>query len=124
MTFRRQTTGRPSFRPKMNNGRYQKKRNPKQEMYGENWEELSAYVRKRDDYTCKVRKLGVNWRCNVQLKPPFHWLLHVHHIIPLPKGPNHPKNLITLCRECHGRIHGKYLGSISEKQKRAGRNMR
>lgn len=33
--------------------------------------------------------------------------LHVHHIVPLGcGGTNSFRNLITLCEECHGKIHG------------------
>lgn len=122
---RLKTTGRPSFRPKINNGRFQKKKFkpvPK-ELYGDNWEELSDYVRKRDNYTCQGQKLGLK-RCGSYLPPPFSWLLHCHHIVPLPKGSNHPSNLISLCRECHGLIHNKSLGTITDKQKRAARKFR
>lgn len=119
---RLKTTGRPGFRPKINNGKFTKKKFkpvPK-ELYGSNWVELSEYVRRRDNYTCQGRKLGIN-NCSVRLPPPFSHLLHAHHIIPLPRGPNHPKNLITLCVSCHGKLHGKNLGTVTNKQKMAAR---
>jgi len=114
---------RPNFRPKMTTGRAfakskpKRNQNPRKEDYGEDWEKLSEYVRRRDNYTCRMGDL-TNHRCNNRFPPPFHNLLHAHHIIPLPKGPNHPKNLITLCKDCHGKIHGKNLGKITDKQKK------
>lgn len=118
--------GRPNFRPKMVTGRgfaksKPSKRNPAPEMYGEDWEKLSLYIRQRDNWTCQIHKIVPAKRCGAYLPPPFSRLLHVHHIIPLPKGSNHPKNLISLCNECHGFVHGKYLGKITDKQKRAAR---
>lgn len=115
---------RPNFRPKINTGRknpftVNKQRHPDKGWYGENWDELSTYVKQRDNYTCQVQKIRPDIRCGVRLPPPFSKLLHAHHIIPLPKGANHPSNLITLCNECHGKVHGKYLGKISDKQRRA-----
>ena len=119
---------RPNFRPKMITGRgfakaKPKRKNPIPAEYGDNWEELSYYVRKRDNWQCQIHKIS-NKRCSGYYPPPFHGLLQAHHIIPLPKGPNHPKNLISLCRECHGELHGKNLGKISQKQKGVSRRLR
>lgn len=116
--------GRPSFRPHINNGsrvrlKPAKDYNARRDWYGDNWEQISASIRKRDDYRCQGNKLDIRLRCNARFPPPFHGVLHVHHIIELPRGTNHPTNLITLCRVCHGKIHGKNLGTISEKQRRA-----
>mgnify|MGYP002072821447 CR=1 FL=1 len=115
---------RPNFRPKFKKGRQltksSSKKLPTKAMYGENWEELSQYVKKRDNYTCQAEKLGLS-KCRVRFAPPFSNLLHAHHIIPLPKGPNHPKNIITLCVSCHSKIHNRYLGSYTDKQKKAAK---
>lgn len=49
--------------------------------------------------------------------------LQLHHIIPLSNGgPNIPSNILTLCGECHGKVHdnkGLQLAreKISEKKK-------
>ena len=114
---------RPNYRPKINKGGNpfftKKKSNPNKELYGENWQELSDYVRRRDNYTCQIAKIKYDQRCGIRLPPPFHNLLHAHHIIPLPQGINHPSNLITLCVDCHGKLHGKRLGKITDKQRRA-----
>lgn len=121
---RLKTTGRPSFRPKINNGRFPKKKfkDVDKALYGEDWKTTSDHVRKRDNYTCQGRKFG--FPCGVRLPPPFSRLLHCHHIVPLPKGSNHPSNLISLCAVCHGKVHNKYLGSISDKQKKAASRVR
>jgi 5-methylcytosine-specific restriction endonuclease McrA len=31
--------------------------------------------------------------------------LEIHHITPRPYGSDHPKNLMTLCKECHKGVH-------------------
>jgi 5-methylcytosine-specific restriction endonuclease McrA len=115
---------RPNYRPRIKKGGNPftvNKKQPPKELYGDNWEALSAYVRQRDNYTCQMHVLRPDIRCGIRLPPPFSNLLHAHHIVPLPKGSNHPTNLISLCRDCHSKIHGgKNLGkAITEKQKRA-----
>lgn len=36
--------------------------------------------------------------------------LHVHHIHPKSKGgENNPLNLVTLCRKCHSKAHGREI---------------
>lgn len=118
---RKRTVNRPNFRPKFVKGRQlatkSKRVTVTNELYGEDWDKRSAYVKRRDNYTCQISKIA-NKTCKGYYPPPFTKLLHVHHIVPLPKGSNHPNNLITLCRECHGWIHNKYLGQITDKQKR------
>lgn len=117
--------GRPSFRPKMKIGRSlaksSKPKYPKKDWYGDDWETLSSYVKQRDNYSCRANQLGLP-PCNVRYPPPFSNLLHAHHIIQLPKGPNHPKNLITLCSNCHSAIHGRQIGKApTRKQIRAAK---
>ena len=113
---------RPNFRPKISTGRHtvtkSKYKPPNKELYGEDWEQISDYVRRRDNYTCQIGKISGKRRCSVYAPPPFHHLLHAHHVIPLPKGTNHPSNLVTLCQDCHGFIHNKNLGKITDKQKK------
>lgn len=58
----------------------------------EQWDVLRKTTLKRDKYICQG--------CGQQ-KP-----LDVHHIIPISKkGKNHLSNLISICPECHARIH-------------------
>lgn len=92
--------------------------------YGDDWPQISAYIKKRDDYRCRAHKLGLA-KCRHRFPPPYQHLLHVHHIIErLRGGSNHPSNLITLCKECHGKTHGRKLGKdITDKQKRAAGRM-
>lgn len=52
------------------------------------------YVLARDNYTCKICK-GKS-KCNN---------LHVHHIISRITGSNSPDNLVTLCKDCHAKLH-------------------
>lgn len=65
--------------------------------YPEDWQQKRAAVFKRDQYTCQG--CGVS---DVEADE-----LHCHHIVPLGAGgTNVRSNLITLCDECHGRVHG------------------
>lgn len=63
--------------------------------YGENWTELAAACKKRDNYTCR--------NCGYQKREGFkNRKLHADHIIPLSKnGKNKLSNLQTLCDRCH-----------------------
>ena len=91
--------------------------------YGDDWEVISAYVRKRDGYRCQIHKLVPSRRCNGYYPPPFQHLLHAHHLIPRAKGgPDHPRNLLTICTDCHSFLHNRQIGRpITDKQKRAAR---
>ncbi|WP_281195149.1 HNH endonuclease [Halorubrum sp. F4] len=57
-------------------------------------------VIERDEHTCQ--------RCGIDVSergtdgPNF----EIHHLIPFAAGgPNHPKNLVTLCLDCHSKAH-------------------
>ena len=59
----------------------------------EEWEELRQIILKEDKYLCRI--------CRTESKEK-----HVHHIVPLSKyGSNHQTNLITLCYDCHNKVH-------------------
>lgn len=62
---------------------------------GEMYDSFNArqYVLKRDNYTCQC--------CNKHKEIK----LHVHHIETRKIGSNSPNNLITLCKECHEKVH-------------------
>lgn len=62
----------------------------KGEMYGEY--NVRQYVLKRDNYTCRI--------CGCK-EAKF----HVHHIETRKAGGNAPDNLITLCENCHEKLH-------------------
>lgn len=109
------TVGRPNFRKVL-----KRQRQPDASMYGVDWDLVSEFVRRRDGYRCMIYKIA-NWKCDGVYPPPFSNLLHAHHVVPLPRGSNHPNNLISLCKTCHGRLHGKNLGTISDKQKNAAK---
>lgn len=52
-------------------------------------------VLERDEHTC----------ANV---PCPNEATHVHHIVPVSRGgSNHPDNLISLCKECHRKVHSR-----------------
>lgn len=57
------------------------------------WEDLRKIIIKRDGNTCMVCGDNKN--------------LSVHHKVPISEGGNNDrKNLITVCRMCHAKIHG------------------
>jgi len=59
------------------------------------WQQMREAVLERDDYTCQ------GCGSDVQHNAP------IHHIVPLGcGGTNTYRNLITLCEQCHGKIHG------------------
>jgi len=60
--------------------------------YGPNWSYISQDIRARDGFKCRHCGSTEN--------------LHVHHIVPRGQGGrNHPDNLITLCFNCHCKVH-------------------
>jgi len=62
--------------------------------YPDDWQQKRGAVLSRDDHTCQG--------CGSATDE-----LHIHHICPLGAGgSNALSNLITLCDECHGRVHG------------------
>lgn len=65
--------------------------------YPDDWERKARAIRQRDNHTCQgCGKDGDDAES-----------LQVHHIVPLGAGGSNVKsNLITLCNECHGRVHG------------------
>jgi 5-methylcytosine-specific restriction endonuclease McrA len=60
--------------------------------YPKDWARVRRVVLERDGYQCR--------NCG---NPDE---LHVHHVVPLRSGgTNRWSNLITLCHECHARLH-------------------
>ena len=88
---------------KLKNYEYQKGK-----MY--KFETVKAYVRERDGYKCNICKskgFGINSK-----------RLEVHHILERSKGgTNSPDNLITLCSECHKKVHSKEITLNKKKLK-------
>ena len=72
-------------------------------IYKKRWAEMKQWILKRDNYKCKF--------CEYNLSKDFYssGCLHVHHIIPASKEMAiyfDEDNLITVCEECHKRLHG------------------
>lgn len=66
--------------------------------YPTDWDSRRKQVYKRDDYTCQ--------NCGVSSHQAESITLHAHHIVPKSKGGSHSlSNLISLCEDCHSRIH-------------------
>jgi len=71
------------------------------ELYPENWWKLRFVIFKYYNYTCQ--------NCGRYAKGE----LHLHHLIPIKMGGgNGWDNLAPVCRDCHKRIHRKYLEKI------------
>ena len=67
------------------------------------WRKVRAAVIQRDDWTCQD--------CGRELMGLPSWYLEVHHIRPrVANGSDHPRNLKTLCLECHGRYTDSLAG--------------
>jgi hypothetical protein len=68
--------------------------------YGPNWSLVRKQTRERDNYTCQ--------KCDKN-EEEFSKKLDVHHIIPFRlfdkfEHGNDLRNLITLCKSCHGKV--------------------
>ena len=64
---------------------------------------LKPLVLQRDNYSCQM--------CGAQVRKD----LVVHHILPASYAPERIEdfeNLITLCKECHQKVHGQYWSDI------------
>lgn len=62
--------------------------------YGDNWKELSAACKERDNYTCR--------KCKRYFPPGTRKNIHADHIVPISGGgKNKLTNLQTLCIWCH-----------------------
>jgi 5-methylcytosine-specific restriction endonuclease McrA len=70
---------------------------------GSNWKSQRRKARERDNHTCQ--KCGLT-------KQPHGYKMDVHHKVPYdmfddPKMANALNNLVTVCRPCHVKLHGK-----------------
>jgi 5-methylcytosine-specific restriction endonuclease McrA len=64
------------------------------------WKELAKSILKRDDYRCRKCGAGHSGKNT----------LEVHHIKPWSRFPGlrfEPNNLLTVCKECHKKIHSR-----------------
>ena len=82
---------------------------------GEMYDEYNVrqYVLKRDNYTCQC--------CGAHPDAKRAVKLHVHHLESRQTGGNAPNNLITLCADCHKKIHA---GTVTLDGKKRGHVMR
>lgn len=91
-----------------------------QKLYPENWREISAIVRKRNDECCELcdAKNGLpHWKTGSKV------VLTVHHIYENEKyivNPN-DKGLISVCQRCHLRLDFK-KHMRKRKEKRDNKN--
>jgi 5-methylcytosine-specific restriction endonuclease McrA len=77
------------------------------------WPRIRGMVLERDGECCQ--------ECGADLSRRPNYLREVHHIIPrIEGGSDHPRNLITLCNECHHR-HTESLmrGRMADPKERA-----
>ncbi|QIG70241.1 HNH endonuclease protein [Rhizobium phage RHph_N28_1] len=121
--------GRPNFRPKgVGRPRIRLKASSStkdgEHPYGADWPEISAAVRKRDNYKCQAHKIGLPI-CSNRFPPPLHHLLHAHHIIRYAKAKKHNmKYIISLCVACHNKEHRKMVArEATDKQKRYAKSL-
>lgn len=71
----------------------------------EEWDHIRRNVYRRDQYTCQ--------NCGAEGGPHGNTELHTHHIVPRKYGGvDAPRNLITLCPECHADAHEDNLGPL------------
>lgn len=89
---------RANNNPRFKHGDWLDLKKPKLLYYGFTLS-IKGSIRERDNYSCVVCKMPESEH---KIK------LHVHHI-DYNKTNNKSKNLITVCRFCHGKIHGKEL---------------
>ena len=66
--------------------------------YPNDWDERRRDVYRRDGYICQ--------HCGAGGGRKGYSELHAHHIVPISQGGSHDKsNLVTLCAECHQKVH-------------------
>jgi 5-methylcytosine-specific restriction enzyme A len=71
--------------------------------YPKSWNRLRFVVFKRDNYICQI--CGRTCILGNGLSSP-----QCHHVIPVKISKNnHISNLMTVCTECHEKIHKDYI---------------
>lgn len=72
------------------------------EKYSPDRDRLRKRVYERDDHRCQ--------HCGRHSRPRGSAELRIRHVVPRPRGgSDHPRNLLTLCRKCHDRIHEQHV---------------
>ena len=80
----------------------------KGEMYG--YYNVRQYVLWRDNYKCQC--CGIHGSAKKEIK------LHVHHLESRKTGGNAPDNLITLCKDCHKKLHPRIITAVNLKKRK------
>lgn len=74
--------------------------------YPSDWNKRRKKVYKRDNYRCQ--------KCGSRGGPRGNTEIHAHHKKPISEGGFHQfSNLTTVCKSCHGDIHGHGVGGRS-----------
>lgn len=82
--------------------------------YPDDWDRIASAVKQRDQYTCQSCGSSTHDVSDSESDESPRGCgdddateLHAHHIVPLGAGGSNARsNLLTLCDECHGRVHG------------------
>lgn len=74
---------------------------------------IRQYVLFRDNYTCQC--------CGKSHKADSGFKLHIHHLESRQVGGDAPDNLITLCKDCHTKLHN---GKVTLTGKHRGKSTR
>lgn len=88
--------------------------------YGDSWSGSKAMVRDRDGLTCRVCGGSniLDWDPDVHhIKPVREWDVEEEHL-----EMNDPSNLISLCRECHKSLEGKWQDASPDEFARKGKD--
>lgn len=76
------------------------------------WERMRLAILKRDQYRCTLHaRFGKNVPGNI-----------VHHVLPVSLFPEYrlePWNMITVCSECHNKMHDRGSDTLTEEGRKA-----
>ena len=83
-------------------------------LHREHWKHKRGMILRRDSYTCQLcKRYGKTTAAK-----------HVHHIFPWEFYPQYTYenwNLISLCQQCHNRMHDRDTHEITEEGKKLQR---
>lgn len=87
--------------------------NPSDGTYPDDWTSRSKKIKNRDGFRCQ--------NCGVLGGDSGSAELHTHHIVPKSEGGTHREsNLVTLCWDCHNRVHSNYVPKASGNSEKGG----
>lgn len=84
---------------------------------GSRWQKKRAYILKRDGYKCQECARYGRQRQGA----------HVHHVYPVefyPEEAYNSCNLITLCRQCHNKMHDRETHGLTATGKALQKRMK